>query len=569
VHIIIDEIIVGERKRTIDSQYVMEIEKSIREVGLIEPIVVTRAMRLVAGAHRLEAVRRLGWETIPAIVKDLTELEAELLEIDENLVRKELTVLERGEHLERRNEILRLRGERAEPGDNQHGGGETISPPRTTADLATEIGVGERSAQQAVQIARGIQPDVRDMIRRSELADSTTQLLTLARVKNAREQRTLAEAVLAGTAPNVPIAVQQLRRDAQRTAEVTSAKSNGRFPKVDIHKGDALAVLTTLPEGSVHCAVTSPPYWSMRDYQALGQLGLEASPEEHIERIVEVFREVRKVLRDDGTLWLNYGDCYVAGEPKKAFGDQSEKWVAQGGHGVRRQKPAGLKTKDLVGMAWRVAFALQADGWYLRSDIVWSKPNALPESVKDRPTKAHEYVFLLAKSEKYFFDAEAVREEATSAPGTRDRHSDAYNDALGDGRDRFSPGVRVHGLDGTRHLRSVWSIPTQRSLEAHFATFPEELVERCVRAGTSGGGCCGKCGAPRKRTENGWQPGCDCEASDIVPCVVLDPFLGSGTAGLVASRLGRDCVGIEINPKYVEIARRRIFGLSEEVKERA
>jgi DNA modification methylase len=543
--------------------------------------------------------------------------------------------------------------------------------------------------------------------------------------------------------------------------------------------GDVLERLADLPDASVQTVVTSPPYWGLRDYGAEGQIGLEPTPEAYVERMVEVFRGVRRVLRDDGTVWLNLGDSYAGSGPsgasyqsettkRRAEGDGTDgafrvsKRLADRGLTYAEKKPVpppGLKPKDLVGIPWRVAFALQADGWYLRSDIIWSKPNPMPESVTDRPTKAHEMLFLLAKSPRYFFDADAVREgvgeprvvESTNghrqplvfgqhlglenagasnaAVGVRlaatilhlaqrqddlgllpldaevrqqipqdrsgatvvdvpvvrraaaeaarfadgdvsakeflgemhrlcvalpdgDDLKEAWRSATvavdsdGDGAvrvddaseigqvqrvhvgqskpqvrrakvpDGWDQGAGGHGTihrDGRteatyqeaelkpgRNPRSVWNIATEPFPGAHFATFPKKLVEPCVKAGTSERGCCAECGAPwtrqvdvepmkfrpsarhvfkreagnvtaeglrttlngtleeaAKRTTTGWNPTCD-HPEQTVPCTVLDPFCGSGTVGVVALRLGRSFVGIELNPEYAEVARNRI-----------
>lgn len=297
--------------------------------------------------------------------------------------------------------------------------------------------------------------------------------------------------------------------------------------------GDVRERLRELPDESVQCVVTSPPYWGLRDYHADGQIGLEASVEEHLETMVAVFREVRRVLRVDGTVWANYGDLFFSGEAKKAFGDQGEKWVSQGAHGTSGKRAAGLrglglKPKDLVGMAWRFAFALQADGWWLRSDIVWHKPNPMPESVTDRPTKSHEYVFLLTRSPRYFYDADAVREPPTRPELVESKRNVGF---IGD----LNGMKRPEGLQGGhycnpagRNFRSVWTIPTHAYSAAHFATFPPRLVEPCVKAGSREGD------------------------------TVLDPFAGSGTTGVVALRLGRRFVGVELNPEYARLAEKRI-----------
>lgn len=260
-----------------------------------------------------------------------------------------------------------------------------------------------------------------------------------------------------------------------------------------IYVGDALTILKTFDPASFGTCVTSPPYWGLRDYGIPGQVGAEPVLDEYVTHLVAVFREVRRVLRDDGTLWLNIGDSYTSGG--RTWRDEDDKLKARGMK-YRAPTPAGLKPKDLIGVPWRVAFALQADGWYLRSDIIWHKPNALPESVKDRPSRVHEYMFLFSKSERYFYDHSAVKESA------------------------------VNGQ--SRNCRSVWAINTFPFPEAHFATFPPGLVVPCIAA-TS-------------------KPG----------TAVLDPFFGSGTVGEVALAYGRDFAGIELHPEYVEMATRRL-----------
>jgi DNA modification methylase len=291
-----------------------------------------------------------------------------------------------------------------------------------------------------------------------------------------------------------------------------------------IHVGDVSEVIATLPDQSVQCVVTSPPYWGLRDYGTDGQLGLEPTPEEHVERMVGIFREVKRVLRDDGVLFLNYGDCYNGvGRGEKANGLQ----VAA--RATTQRSAFGLKPKDLVGMPWRIAFALQADGWYLRSDIIWSKCNPMPESVTDRPTKSHEYVFLLTKQPRYFYDSDAVR-EASSDPlrPPQTSYGSASRSHNGNQADQYADRQRVWNEATGRNLRSVWTIPTQPFPLAHFATFPEALVTPCVKAGSAKGD------------------------------TVLDPFCGSGTVGVVACGLGRHFIGIELNPDYATMAERRI-----------
>jgi DNA modification methylase len=320
---------------------------------------------------------------------------------------------------------------------------------------------------------------------------------------------------------------------------------------IQIIEGDCRDVLATLPDQSVHCCVTSPPYFGLRDYGVDGQIGLEPTPNEFVAELVAVFREMRRVLRDDGTLWLNLGDSYVTtppgnkSKPKDVDGLYGRRQDMQIGHGEDRDaiwacgKSSGLPHKNLLGMPWRVAFALQADGWYLRQDIIWHKPNPMPESVTDRCTKAHEYVFLLSKSARYFYDQAAIAEPV--APSTIERLAQDVENQQGSDRvpGKTNGTMRAVGSD-TRNARSVWTIATQPFKEAHFATFPPDLAERCIKAGSPVGG------------------------------TVLDPFGGAGTTGLVADRLQRNAVLIELNPAYADIARRRIAGdapLFAEVKE--
>jgi DNA modification methylase len=453
---------------------------------------------------------------------------------------------------------------------------------------------------------------------------------------------------------------------------------------VRLIRGDARRL--PLADKSVHMCVTSPPYWGLRDYQTgrweggdegcdhrqvrppaasstlrldgrehIGpyedettpllsrqpyrdtcgkcgarrvdhQIGLERTPDEFCRTMVEVFREVRRVLRDDGTCWINLGDSYAIRAQNR-----SSDWLARhptGNTGFHtnvqskdvfegREYPPDLKPKDLCGIPWRVALALQADGWYLRSDIIWAKPNPMPESVTDRPTKSHEYLFLLSKGERYYYDAEGIKEDAMQVgggAGLKGRGDAARDPAT---RTDYYRGPRYD--PPTRNLRSVWSIPTESFAGAHFATFPRRLVEPCIKAGTSGRGCCPGCGAGWEREVErerlapaapsgmreigrwaerqqsgvgercvthaiGWRPGCSCfghfvevddepdnpyarprrvyvpdgPQPDPVPAVILDPFAGSGTTLVVASALGRSGIGIDLSPDYLALARRRI-----------
>ena len=415
-----------------------------------------------------------------------------------------------------------------------------------------------------------------------------------------------------------------------------------------------------LADNSVQCCVTSPPYWNLRDYgtarweggdpdcdhkaggasrigkTTLGggtattghrqegfgpvcrkcgarridaQLGLEATPEEYVANMVAVFREVRRVLRADGTLWLNIGDSYAGSNC--GSNDYREK-TGLGTAPTTKYKgqkpglPDGLKPKDLVGIPWRVAFALQADGWWLRSDIIWHKPNPMPESVTDRCTKAHEYVFMLTKSAGYYYDAEAVKEPSVdpeSYNGRRPRNPQKF-----DGQPMSRTRVGLARLDGeaypTRNRRDVWTITTKPFKGAHFATMPPDLAEVCIKAGTSSRGRCPECGAPwervtevtgqtkqkwgtavhpeyatgpmdrggnsqmetggiatgmiNTRVTTGWRPTCACDAGEPVPCVVLDPFSGAGTTVLVATQLAREGIGVELSAEYNAIAAERL-----------
>lgn len=379
--------------------------------------------------------------------------------------------------------------------------------------------------------------------------------------------------------------------------------------------GDVLSQLRTLPDDSVQCCVTSPPYWGLRDYGVEGQIGSEKTPEEFVARMVEVFREVHRTLRPDATLWLNLGDSYAtqggSGRQGKTGQRADRRFTAE--RSSEKGVPLGLKPKDLVGIPWRVAFALQADGWWLRQDIIWHKPNPMPSSVTDRCTTAHEYLFLLTKSDRYYFDSQAIRvphaatslsrAKTESNPRTKSkgapRQVEARVASLEWKPDRII--LNEHGAN----KRDVWTISTQSYKGAHFATFPELLVEPCILAGTSERGCCSKCGTPYRRqvvservptrpgrdtkvegttsdvsgnrdperhvtTKHtvGWDQMCECEGhmdagftihpADTEPCTVLDPFCGSGTTLTVAEHHGRKGIGIELNPEYAHLAIERI-----------
>jgi DNA modification methylase len=302
--------------------------------------------------------------------------------------------------------------------------------------------------------------------------------------------------------------------------------------------GDCLEVLRGLPDGMAQTCVTSPPYYGLRDYGHAGQIGLEETPDAYVARLVEVFREVRRVLRDDGTLWLNLGDSYASqggahgGRRDNQRGVGAKRLHEEGAGDQSARRPAqGYKPKDLLGIPWMVAFALRADGWWLRQDIIWHKPNPMPESVTDRCTKAHEYVFLLTKSARYFYDAAAIAEDAIHAGQqvTLGEKSLSRGQASGAGVRASGNGLAASVTVGaTRNARSVWPIATQPYSGAHFATMPPALAERCIKAGSKPGD------------------------------MVLDPFGGAGTTGLVADRLGRSATLIELNPEYARLARERM-----------
>lgn len=317
-----------------------------------------------------------------------------------------------------------------------------------------------------------------------------------------------------------------------------------------VYLGDALEVIRTFPDESVDCVVTSPPYYGLRDYGVDGQIGLEETPEEYTERLVSLFREIRRCLKGEGTVWVNLGDSYA--------GNCSRTSLGRAGMGAEREgvyvKGGGLASKQLMGIPWRFAFAMQADGWYLRQDIIWHKPNPMPESVTDRCTKSHEYIFLFAKSERYYFDNESIMEEAVTfedrpAGIVRNReygyqskmnlHPEAYlkkartKNCSYDGQAPNSMHLRREmGMKDEQYVlrnkRDVWSVNVKPNKEAHFATYPPMLIRPCVLAGCPEGG------------------------------VVLDPFMGSGTTGIVAMQLGRHYVGTELNPEYQQMATRRI-----------
>lgn len=370
-----------------------------------------------------------------------------------------------------------------------------------------------------------------------------------------------------------------------------------------IWQGDVLALLAEVPDGAVQCVVTSPPYWGLRDYGVEGQIGLERTPGEYVARMVQVFGEVRRVLRDDGVCWLNLGDCYAndgkwGGETggKQAYLDDASRK-----RNGREKRLTGLKPKDLVGIPWQVAFALRDDGWWLRMDNVWEKPNPMPESVTDRTTRSHEYVFQLTKAERCYWDQEAAREGAVGGGNGNKQRRPAR--ARGNVHGNVASGIPSSG-SVSRNMRSVWTFTSQPYPGAHFATFPPELPRRCIRAATPEGGCCHQCRRPYRRVVEkgaplaaqqaacggnvdgeytgqatkdyaaggaqnasavkarilagmverktvGWVPQCACPGSTPTPSLVLDPFSGAGTTGLVCLQEGRRFLGLELNPEYI------------------
>lgn len=457
-----------------------------------------------------------------------------------------------------------------------------------------------------------------------------------------------------------------------------------RSPEAKLLYGaDVREALRLLPDSSVQCVVTSPPYWGLRDYgtgrweggdpscehkvrinaatasSTLGggktttghqkegfhtecprcgarridsQIGLEPTPQDYVENLVEVFREVRRVLRDDGVVWLNLGDSY-AKEGVSGLGLHTETSTTGRPNPyaeIHKEIPEGLKPKDMIGIPWRVAFALQADGWWLRCDVVWAKPNAMPESVTDRPAKAHEFVFLLTKSSHYFYDHVAVLEPFADDRQGRDGSARPSERDRGGRTDGFT---KPNGIDpsanGGRNRRSVWEIPTKPYPGSHFAVMPPDLALTCIQAGTSEHGCCSACGAPWKRATvrdcekcgaqvpshtagcpecghvrdwkqgremvpellttdwstggrgvprlpggfknrtkaAGWVPSCECTEAEAVPCTVLDPFSGSATTGMVALRHGRAYVGLDLNAEYLPLAEARILGTAPPAKD--
>lgn len=298
---------------------------------------------------------------------------------------------------------------------------------------------------------------------------------------------------------------------------------------ITLYNGDCRGVLSCLPKETVQCVVTSPPYFGLRDYKAEGQIGLEPTPQEYVKQMTDVMMAVRDVMKQDATLWLNLGDSYAGSgkRPTGNFKDHGERHLEH----ITGRLCYGLKPKDLIGIPWRVAFALQEAGFWLRQDIIWSKVNPMPESVRDRCTKAREYIFLLTKAAKYYYDSEAIAEPSQNAGQivTLGEKSFSYGQAIGAGKRPSGNGnADTYTVTENRNKRSVWTINTKPFKDAHFATFPPELPELCIKAGSAEGD------------------------------VILDPFAGAGTTLVVAKNLGRRSIGIELNPDYCEIIVNRI-----------
>jgi DNA modification methylase len=360
----------------------------------------------------------------------------------------------------------------------------------------------------------------------------------------------------------------------------------------EIFLGDWKDIARTLPKNSIDCIVTSPPYYGLRDYGVEGQEGQQETPEAFINSLVDGFRILRDALKDSGTLWVNMGDSY-AGSGRGPEGNLNKGEDFRQMDGKHKPfKSDTIKPKDLIGVPWMLAFALRADGWYLRSDIIWHKPNPMPESVTDRPTKSHEYIFLLSKSSKYYYDAEAIKEESISNDSRRP-YAPGQVDGRGNGHSRGGGSDRVSDYS-KRNKRSVWTVTTKPFKDAHFACYPPDLIEPCIKAGTSEKGNCKDCGAPwvrivesefikhenwfgdKQQVRNdrgeagnsynekvssktvGWEKTCKCETNETVKPIVYDPFMGSGTTAEAATFCGCDYSGSELNPNYITIKNKRL-----------
>jgi len=553
----------------------------IREHGLRVPIVVYQD-QVLDGRNRLAACIAAGVGPRFQVFEGTSD-EALAFVLSMNLTRRHLTTAQRAALAVRLLpfEETRAHARRAEAAHHRQdfAGGEG----RAIEVAGSRAGVSSETVRQAARIADHA-PEVLEAMTSGVVA-TMPEAQRLAAVPEARRPRVLEH--LREHGGKVNDALSALRADPVPVVKIEPRVIEA--PGVRLLYGvDVLDGIRLLADQSVHMVATSPPFWRLRDYGVPGQIGQEVTVAEYVGRLVEVFREVRRVLRDDGTLWVNLGDSF--GTPP-----------------VSRANPE-IKPKEMTGVPWRVAFALQEDGWLLRSDIIWHRLNPLPDPVTDRPTRAHEYVFLLTKDASYYYDADAVRE-----PFADPRPKDDRRLRMREVGGRADGHTRPHGIDprpnGGRNRRSVWTLPTQPFPEAHFATMPEALVEPMILAGTSAFGACARCGSPwsrlvssgdplasdggdthgdmtstgrpagvagveitgtagsvlaaRSRETTGWQPTCACGVEEVVPCSVLDPFSGSGTTGKVARDHGRTFVGIDLQAEYLDMARRRI-GVGEE-----
>jgi DNA modification methylase len=338
--------------------------------------------------------------------------------------------------------------------------------------------------------------------------------------------------------------------------------------------GDCKDVMKSFPDNIFHTVVTSPPYWQLRDYFAADQLGQEETPEEYVKNLVDICKEIKRVLRKDGSFWLNIGDGYNNSSGFERTTDWKRKGRKGGSSDKKSFKHPYIKTKDLIGMPWKIAFALQEDGWYLRCDIIWEKTNPMPDGAKDRPTRGHEYIFLLTKSPKYFYDYYRVLENTQEQP----EKIQGFGANEQEGTYRMDQ-ERSFEHYGKRNKRSVWKTSVSTFKGKHFATYPFKLIEPCIMASTSEKGCCVDCGTPWSRifekekissdngkgyslqlVDKGWEKKCKCETNEVKKCLVLDPFNGSGTTGLVSFKYNQNYVGIDTNEEYLNLARENMVG---------
>lgn len=595
--------------------------------GLRQPIILLDG-QILDGRNRLAACKQAGVE--PRF-EDFNGDEDDALAfvLSSNLHRRHLTTAQRAVLALRllpleQERAARRKSQAAKDGQNFAG-----AEGKATEVAGTRVGVSGETVRQAARLAETA-PDVLKAVDQG-LVGTMPEALRLAAVPEARRPQVIERLrdMGGGRVSDADNAVRreedEQRQQRQPEPLVVIAPGVRLLYGVDVREG-----LRSLDERSVHAVVTSPPYWGLRDYDTppvtwpdgwRGHLGLEPTPRLYVEHLVEVFREVRRVLRDDGTLWLVIGDCYFGSSTSAKdhlnYGQHMEtngRWTPNGtspNHkdaawpAARRDPEAysRLKPKDLVGIPWRVAFALQDDGWFLRADIVWQKPSVLPDPVKDRPTRSHEYVFLFTKSPDYYYDQDAIREPFSDERRGRDGSTKLRERNRGGRTDNYT---KANGIDpsanGGRNRRTVWTVATVPYHEDHFAAFPPALVEPMILAGTSEKGCCPKCGSPYRRvvdreqvegawqerqenghpvqysetdsrsakgtgmphlhtlvTTTGWQATCGCRGTTAAaPCTVLDPFSGSATTGMVARQHGRSYVGIDLSEKYLDLARKRI-----------